>query len=699
MGYPLLARYGLAVFPGKGSLIFEEDLSGETITVPASEDLPGLELTQVERDNPIQSVVPLYSVSAPTVTEDGPSDFNRDEGSVRSVGVGTGRLNALVEPHTRPLVPYEGVHSCTDGSAFLDGCHVPASAGYLCAPQTHDASCAGERAQGSLGTSVPWSERFNSSSPTIDTLTYSEVTAPHATVDTTHTILNTQSVPQEMMERPSQVLLSLAGTSCGSGPDAQVIPSTIIPITPELQGSLLTPSSAGLQPEQGLREDPSAVHKLTGAAFKGSRPESESTGWDYHKLVSVVLALSGSIAAQAGIHQNSRGWIEKDTPPASAPTRGDPQLVDALCIMASLLAGLCHQAKVPHSVQPEKHSAWPEVPTTGEPIGSHPRVPAAGTDWDQTKEAMVNETLSSLFLTPTVLPSPDIRPELSDQGPAAQLQVSGDLTRMIAVFAEDWLDIGDRELSGARSIDVHDQDFESCSRDEASWGFHPPDEFMGRFRYSRDHGIVELGAMNISVIDLQDPQDKAPMAIPAPTGVSQEIPPIRPRQSAGIPRKLRRPGIFKNERYDLRPLWREKVCEWAGRALGTTEPLQPTLSPFDCLGTVRGVREKGRQWREWGQGRGGRRVKKRNRTALSPPRKTKKAPKGYMCPPGGEHHTLFLFPPAGELLETVQKVIWGGGKGVIVVPVRKREKWFWSLGEIAVDWWDIPKGESIFWEG
>ena len=70
-----------------------------------------------------------------------------------------------------------------------------------------------------------------------------------------------------------------------------------------------------------------------------------------------------------------------------------------------------------------------------------------------------------------------------------------------------------------------------------------------------------------------------------------------------------------------------------------------------------------------------------------------------MCPWGGEHHTLFLFPPARELPETVQKVIWEGGKRVIVVPVRKREKWFWSLGKIAVDWWDIPKGEIIFWDG
>ena len=62
---------------------------------PASEAPPGLGQTQVERDNRIRSVVPLYSVSAPTVTEGGTSDSNRDEGSVRSVGVRTGRLNAL----------------------------------------------------------------------------------------------------------------------------------------------------------------------------------------------------------------------------------------------------------------------------------------------------------------------------------------------------------------------------------------------------------------------------------------------------------------------------------------------------------------------------------------------------------------------------------------------------------------------------
>ena len=105
-------------------------------------------------------------------------------------------LNALVEPHTRSLVPFEDVHSCTHGSAFVDLCHVPASAEYLCAPKRHNASCAGERAQGSLRTSVPWSERFNSPPLTINTPTYSEMTAPHLT-RTTLTILNTKNRTDE----------------------------------------------------------------------------------------------------------------------------------------------------------------------------------------------------------------------------------------------------------------------------------------------------------------------------------------------------------------------------------------------------------------------------------------------------------------------------------------------------------------------
>ena len=125
----------MAVVPGQMTLIFEEDLGEEVMPSPPLSVPPlGLELTQVENDNPIQVVVPLYCLQGASITEDNHSGKHRDEGSAISVGVGTGRLNALVESPTRPLVPYQGVHSYTEGPTLGDGCHVHASTGHLCAP-------------------------------------------------------------------------------------------------------------------------------------------------------------------------------------------------------------------------------------------------------------------------------------------------------------------------------------------------------------------------------------------------------------------------------------------------------------------------------------------------------------------------------------------------------------------------------------
>ena len=65
----------------------------------------------------------------------------------------------------------------------------------------------------------------------------------------------------------------------------------------------------------------------------------------------------------------------------------------------------------------------------------------------------------SLFGIPTVLRAPDTPQQPSDQGPAAKLQVARDLTKMIAVFAEDWMGVVDPEVSRVQSIDVHNWDF------------------------------------------------------------------------------------------------------------------------------------------------------------------------------------------------------------------------------------------------
>ena len=38
---------------------------------------------------------------------------------------------------------------------------------------------------------------------------------------------------------------------------------------------------------------------------------------------------------------------------------------------------------------------------------------------------------------------------------------------------------------------------------------------------------------------------------------------------------------------------------------------------------------------------------------------------------------------------------WDGARGVIIVPVRTEGTRFWSLGEVTVNWWDLPRNEQI----
>ena len=69
-------------------------------------------------------------------------------------------------------------------------------------------------------------------------------------------------------------------------------------------------------------------------------------------------------------------------------------------------------------------------------------------------------------------------------------------------------------------------------------------------------------------------------------------------------------------------------------------------------------------------------------------------PMGYFVP--WTDHTLFLHPKGSEIAGIVKKCRWDGARGVIVVPVRTKETWFWSLGEVTVNWWDLPRDEPIF---
>ena len=62
----------------------------------------------------------------------------------------------------------------------------------------------------------------------------------------------------------------------------------------------------------------------------------------------------------------------------------------------------------------------------------------------------------------------------------------------------------------------------------------------------------------------------------------------------------------------------------------------------------------------------------------------------------GDGRFLWMNPPFSKLHQVVQKIIMDQARGIIVVPVWKQQQWFWALGEVAVDWWDIPQDTPIF---
>ena len=53
---------------------------------------------------------------------------------------------------------------------------------------------------------------------------------------------------------------------------------------------------------------------------------------------------------------------------------------------------------------------------------------------------------------------------------------------------------------------------------------------------------------------------------------------------------------------------------------------------------------------------------------------------------------IFLHPKESEIAGIIKKCRWDGGRGVIFVVVRTKETCFWSLGEVTVNWRDLPPG-------
>ena len=44
----------------------------------------------------------------------------------------------------------------------------------------------------------------------------------------------------------------------------------------------------------------------------------------------------------------------------------------------------------------------------------------------------------------------------------------------------------------------------------------------------------------------------------------------------------------------------------------------------------------------------------------------------------------------------VEKILIDQVRGLAIEPVAKTDSWFWALGEMAVDWWNLPGDWKIF---
>ena len=57
---------------------------------------------------------------------------------------------------------------------------------------------------------------------------------------------------------------------------------------------------------------------------------------------------------------------------------------------------------------------------------------------------------------------------------------------------------------------------------------------------------------------------------------------------------------------------------------------------------------------------------------------------------------LWLHPPHHLLQDTITKIVRDQGRGILLVPVRKQFPWFWTVGEVALDWWDLDPSVPLY---
>ena len=130
--------------------------------------------------------------------------------------------------------------------------------------------------------------------------------------------------------------------------------------------------------------------------------------------------------------------------------------------------------------------------------------------------------------------------------------------------------------------------------------------------------------------------------------------------------------VYKEPRFSLDPQWFQRIFNWAG------DEFQRQRYPFADPRSTTKVKGPGKRARVWvNTSKGGAAVTQR----LNKP---------------WHDDTIFVMCPHKILQQVAEKAIWERSRGIMIVPRNKNKEWFWGLGEVTVDWWDLPHDALCF---
>ena len=132
------------------------------------------------------------------------------------------------------------------------------------------------------------------------------------------------------------------------------------------------------------------------------------------------------------------------------------------------------------------------------------------------------------------------------------------------------------------------------------------------------------------------------------------------------------PQLYKEGRFSLDQQWFHGILDWAG------DELQPRRYPFADPRSTTKVQRPGKCAEVW----------------VNTPKGGAAVTQGSNKP--SHDVTIFVMCPHKFLQQVAEKAIWEVSRGITIVPRHKNKEWFWGLGEVTVDWWDLMHDALCF---